>query len=250
MKRTAIGLLAVAMAAAFGQESHAMQSLTNDHRKGYDIVPTGLTPKYPEGFECSPLTSLYASWIDVDGSSRGEPHSGVDGGRLNDWILAPGPGTVRAAWKTDWGWGREGALLIVHTREDLGLRNGPPLYYSEFDHLRYEEIKQFQVGQKIARGDRLARVTRPGGKEKYLEEVHWEVWEVADDSQLKWRQNGKGKKFWTNSNAHLIDPLYMLSLHTEPDELGAVTIAPFLPKRDYSDFRGFTFIFPCHPKPR
>ena len=79
--------------------------------KGYDIKPTGLRPQYPAGF-CSPLTSLYASWIDVDGTRRTEAHSGVDGGRLDDPILAPGPGTIRAVWQADWGWGNEGALLI------------------------------------------------------------------------------------------------------------------------------------------
>ena len=109
------------------------------HLKGYDITPTDLKPVYPAGYECSPLTSLYASWIDVDGSRRDEIHSGVDGGRLNDEILAPAPGTVRAVWKADWGWGREGALLIVHKREELGLRDGPAFYYSEFDHLRWDD---------------------------------------------------------------------------------------------------------------
>ena len=33
--------------------------------KGYEVTATGLTPDYPAGYECSPLTSLYASWTDV-----------------------------------------------------------------------------------------------------------------------------------------------------------------------------------------
>jgi hypothetical protein len=216
--------------------------------KGYDITPTGLSPAYPAGYECSPLTSLYASWIDVDGSMRDEKHSGVDGGRLNDEILAPAPGTVRAVWKADWGWGREGALLIVHTREELGLEDGPAFYYSEFDHLTYREASAFTVGQKIARGERLARVSRPGGNEQYLEEVHWEVWEVEDDSTLKGRRGDKGTKFWTNATARLIDPLYLLSRQTPPDENGRVIVTPYVRGQDYKNFRGFTYILPCRPQ--
>src|SRR5256885_17138510 len=66
-----------------------------DKLKGYDITETGLRPRYPSDFLCSPLTSFYASWIDVDGSRRAEPHSGVDGGHLGDAVLAPAPGVVR-----------------------------------------------------------------------------------------------------------------------------------------------------------
>jgi hypothetical protein len=41
----------------------AMKARANDRDlKGYGITKTGLTPLYPEGFVCSPLTSLYASW--------------------------------------------------------------------------------------------------------------------------------------------------------------------------------------------
>ena len=97
-------------------------------------------------------TSLNASWIDVDGSMRDEKHSGVDGGRLNDEILAPAPGTVRAVWKADWGWGREGALLIVHTREELGLEDGPAFYYSEFDH------RHATAGQRVPRSGKTSSV--------------------------------------------------------------------------------------------
>jgi hypothetical protein len=243
-------LLAIATAIVGGLGSGPLGAEQDESLlKGYDITPTGLSPVYPAGYECSPLTSLYASWIDVDGSRRDEPHSGVDGGRLNDSILAPGSGTVRAVWKADWGWGREGALLIVHTREELGLEEGPAFYYSEFDHLTYREASAFKIGQKIARGQRLAHVSRPGGNERYLEEVHWEVWEVEDDSALKWRRNDRGTKFWKNPTARLIDPLYMLSRQAAPDEKGNVTITPYVHGRDYRKFRGFTYILPCHPRP-
>jgi hypothetical protein len=217
--------------------------------KGYDITPTGLTPIYPPGFICSQLTSLYASWIDVDGTRRNEIHSGVDGGRLGDWILAPGPGAVRAMWQADWGWGPEGALVISHTRHDLNLSDGPELYFSEFDHLSHEEIKHFYPGQKIARGQELARVSRPGGKEEYLPEVHWEVWEIGPNDNLTWSTNKFGGQYWINESARLIDPLYMLSRERPPERDGGVVLTPFLKGRRYTDFRGFTYILPCWPIP-
>lgn len=231
--------------------SHAMSNRTLDSsRKGYDISPTGLVPRYPEGYACSPLTSLYASWIDVDGSHRGEQHSGVDGGRIDDWVLAPAAGTVRAVWEADWGWGREGALLIVHAREDLGLRKGPHFYYSEFDHVRYDEVSKFRPGQRISRGERLAQVTRPGGNKNYLPEVHWEVWEVSDDSKLRWTKRDGRRETWTNPSARLIDPLFLLAAENGIDEDGGVLLTPYQPERDFSTFRGFTYILPCTAKAR
>jgi hypothetical protein len=138
-------------------------------------------------------------------------------------------------------WGREGALL---TREEFGLKEGPAFYYSEFDYMTYRAASAFTVGQKIARAERLAHVRRPGGNEKYLEEVHWEVWEGDDDAALEWRRSDRGTKFWTNPTARLIDPLYMLSRQTPPDDQGQVMITPYLHGRDYSQFRGFTYILP------
>jgi len=213
--------------------------------KGYDITPTGLKPRYPEGFQCSPLTSLYASWIDVDGSIRDEIHSGVDGGRLGDQIVAPGPGVVRAVWRANWGWGQEGALLIRHTGNDLNLPSERPFYFSEFDHLRFDEINHFQVGDRISRGEPLAHVFRPGGNKQYLPEVHWEVWEISQDDELTWRTNKYGGRYWVNDSGRLIDPLYLLARNTSPDANGGVLLTPFVADRDYREFRGFTYILPC-----
>ena len=156
------------------------------HLKGYDITPTGLSPVYPASYECSPLTSLYASWIDVDGSRRDERHSGVDGGRLNDLILAPGPGTVRAVWKADWGWGREGALLIVHARGTRPRRRAGVLLFRirPFDVSRGERLQDW--AENRPRGAPGARIET--GRERALPgRSPWEVWEVEDDSALKWR---------------------------------------------------------------
>jgi murein DD-endopeptidase MepM/ murein hydrolase activator NlpD len=224
----------------------AMKARANDRGlKGYGITATGLTPLYPEGFACSPLTSLYASWTDIDGSRRREAHSGVDGGRLGEPIYAPGPGTVVARWKADWGWGDEGALLVQHSRAGLNLKDGAPFYYSAFYHLRFDDVVGYQPGQMIARGQEIARIFRPGGKKRYLPEVHWEVWEITDPETLRWIENKHGRPDWVNKSAILIDPLYVLSRETPPNANLEVAITPFEPHKDFSAFRGFTYILPC-----
>ena len=216
--------------------------------KGYDIKPTGLTPVFPTGYACSPLTSLYASWIDVDGTRRKEQHSGVDGGRLGDPVLAPATGTVRRAWVADWGWGHEGALLVIYTREDLNLTTGPELYYAAFYHLKYRDISDLKEGQRIARGQRLAKVFRPGGKRMYLPEVHLEVYEVTNDTEFFWGRMKVGTPYFDNPSAHLIDPLYMLSLEVRPTEDREVLIQPFERGRNYDNFKGFTYFLPCRKR--
>lgn len=216
-------------------------------KKGYGVTPTGLKPVYPAKYKCPPITSPYATWTDIDGGKRDEIHTGVDAGRLGDWILSPAAGTVRAVWEANWEWGREGALLIKHDQEDVGLTKGPKYYYSEFDHLDFDAIKHFKIGQRVERGERLARVTRPGGNGSYLPEVHWEVWEV-DSDEISWRTNRYGAADWWNKTAALIDPLYMLALNNPPEDGESVRIEPFVKNRDYSKFRGFTYILPCVPK--
>ena len=241
--------LAVASAMALSLVTMAVPPMTSRAQsaahKGYGITKTGLTPVYPTGFDCSPLTSLYASWKDVDGSNRSEPHSGIDGGRLGDDVLAPAGGIVRAVWEADWGWGREGALLIRHARQDLNLADGPPYYYSALYHLRYDDIRDVKVGQRIARGQSIGHVFRPGGRSFYLPEVHLEVYEVGDDDALEWLENRRGAAYWVNEDARLIDPLYLMSLHVPPGDGRSVLVQPFLPDTDYRMFRGFTYILPC-----
>jgi murein DD-endopeptidase MepM/ murein hydrolase activator NlpD len=221
----------------------AAEPITN----GYDLTKTGLTPRYPSDGYCSPLTSFYASWDDVDGTKRDEQHSGVDGGRLGDPILAPAPGKVVAAWKANWGWGEEGAILVKHSREELNLEKGPKYYYSEFDHLSLKEALMLSEGASVARGDKLASVFRPGGRSQYLPEVHWEVWQLEDEMETEWKLNKFHDKFWTNKTAHLIDPLYMMDLNGPPRKDGNVEIHPFDDKVNYTEFRGFTYILPCSP---
>jgi len=208
-------------------------------------TPRHLTPDYPLDRDCSPLTSLFSSWDDVDGNKRDAPHTGVDGGRLGDAVLAPAPGEVIAVWHADWGWGPEGALMLRHTREELGLSDGPKIYYSEFDHLRYDEIARLRVGTRIKRGQVLAHVDRPGGDEEYLPEVHLEVWSIQDEGATQWDKNEHGGKYWVNETGHLIDPLYMMSLNASARRDHSVAITPFDATRDYTGFRGFTYFLPC-----
>lgn len=238
---------AVLLLAACGLAvAHSLDHGADRVKKGYDIRKSDLVPVYPEGFDCSPLTSLYASWTDVDGGDREEIHSGVDGGRLGEPILAPGPGTVRAVWETNWQWGQEGALLLSHSADELNMPGTPPVYYTAYDHLRYDEIRHLKVGQKIARGQPLAHVYRPGGHTSFLPEVHWEVWEVGVDD-LRWVTNRYGGREWRNDTARLIDPLYMLGVNAPPRDGRSVRIVPFEPGAGYATFRGFTYIFGCRP---
>jgi hypothetical protein len=226
-------------------ETGEMSTTDEDRLEGYDITETGLHPVYPPGRACSPLTSLYASWIDVDGSRRNEKHSGIDGGHLRDPVLAPAPGTVRRVWVADWGEGREGALLFVHTREDLNLHSGPAFYYSAFYHLKHSDLHGLREGQHIARGDLIATVFRPGGKAEYLPEVHLETYEVKDDSAIFWGMLERGTEYFDNPTNRLIDPLYLMSLEVRPTSKLEVLIQPFDQERDYRTFKGFTYHLPC-----
>lgn len=237
----AVALNFIVIASAFANEKGAW-------KKGYDVTRTGLTPRYPTNMNCSPLTSLYASWDDVDGSRRDEAHSGVDGGRLGDAIMAPASGHVVALWRADWGWGEEQALLVNHSASEINLKGHQNLaYYSEFDHLNLHERISLSPGDKIARGQRLASVFRPGGNKDYLPEVHWEVWEAKTDADLTWKTNKFDHPYWEIQSARLVDPLYMLSLNgvVRPDL--NVDIPAYRPNADYSHFVGFTYPLPCRP---
>ncbi len=206
-----------------------------------------LVPAYPDDLSCSKLTSLFGSWTDIDGSRRKKAHTGVDGGQLGEWILAPADGTIKAVWRANWGWGPEGALLIRHTRSDVNLKRGPPFYYSEFDHMDYSEIKRFKVGDRIKRGQRLARVNRPGGKRRFLPEVHWEVWEVWRD-RLRWTPNRYGAPSWINARVRLINPLSMLGPSLKASHSSLVHIRPHTACTPKAPCRGFTYILPCTKK--
>lgn len=245
-------VLAMLTAAVAGFYLRAESSMSDVDMRAmfnpYNIKPTGLKPRFPPGSKCSPLTSLYASDFDVDGSKRSEPHSGVDGGRLGEDVLAPANGEIIAAWIGDWGWGDEGALLIRHSRENMNLEKGPRYYYSAFYHLDYSDVEDFRQGGKVERGNVLASVYRPGGRKFYMPEVHWEVYKVSGrrDNKIKWRVSHRtGRPYWYNKNAELTDPLSLLALENGIDSKKRVLITPFDPDRDYTGFKGFTYILPC-----
>lgn len=234
----AAALIVTAMGLSMATKKRKYTAIT------YEIRASGLVPKYPRTHDCSPLTSLYASWLDVDGGRRDERHSGVDGGRLGDRILAPAAATVIAVWTADWGSGDEGALLLEHSREDLNLTSGPPAYYSAFYHLKMAELGRFSRGHRLARGDLIGHVDRPGGDSSLLPEVHWEVYEVDTPSTLTWHKSTLDRPYWDNAGARLVDPLSLLALHNPPVGL-EVLIQPFEATQDYRSFRGFTYILPC-----
>jgi hypothetical protein len=219
----------------------------SDELKGYGRKPTGLEPLYPEGVPVPRLTSLYGSWTDVDGSMRDEAHSGVDGGDLGDMILSPARATVVASWIADWGWGEEGALLLLHTRSDLNLTRGAPFYYSAFYHLNADDVSGLREGDVVERGQVFARVWRPGGKRRYLPEVHWEVYEVDDPEVLYWVTNEHGYPAWDNDTSELIDPLYLMRPARPTGNRQQVPIVPFDAGRKGALYSGFTYILAPSP---
>lgn len=237
------------VAAALIAASLLSSPVTAQSPAGTVESPRKLMPRYPRGRDCPPVTSLFSSWDDIDGTKRSTPHSGIDLGDFGDLIMAPAAGTVVAVWRANWGWGPEGALMLRHSKAELGITEGPDFYYSEFDHLDYDEIAGVPLGRKVARGERLAHVGRPGGDPEYLPEVHWEVWSIADDTQTEWFVNKHGGRYWHNATGHLVDPLYMLSLNGPIHHDGSVPITPFDHDRDFQGFRGFTYILPCPRTP-
>lgn len=220
----------------------AEEALVSDALKGYGRRPTGLVPVYPDGVSLPRLTSLYGSWTDVDGSMRDEAHSGVDGGELGDLILSPARGTVVASWIADWGWGEEGALLLLHARSDLNLPHGAPYYYSAFYHLNADDVSGLREGDTIARGQVFARVWRPGGKRRYLPEVHWEVYEVQDPGGIYWVSNDQGYPAWDNDTSELIDPLFLMRPARSTGSQMEVPLVPFDAGRKEQSYTGFTYI--------
>ena len=74
------------------------------------------------------------------------------------------------------------------------------------------------------------------------------MWQVEDDEATRWSLNAFGARHWTNKTAHLVDPLYMLSLHAPENEDRSVDIPVFSNDVSYGAFRGFSYIFPCREK--
>ena len=71
------------------------------------------------------------------------------------------------------------------------------------------------------------------------------MYEVGDDEATKWHENERGKGYWTNRTSRLIDPLYLLSRQPGTLDGKTVLLEPFVKGRDYSGYRGFTYILPC-----
>ncbi|MEH6632243.1 MAG: M23 family metallopeptidase [Halopseudomonas aestusnigri] len=240
-----IGTLCTILTLLIGEATPAVSS--EFELKGYDATPSGLIPVYPTQLLCPQLSSLYGSWEDVDGSNREERHVGVDGGCLGDEILAPADGTLIAIWKRNRELGGDWSILIAHSPDDLNIKDEGSVYYSEFDHLRFEQLSHLNLNQRISRGQRIAFVDRPGGNRAYLAEVHWEVYEVpeADKNAIIWKIEGKGDVVWWNYSARLIDPLYFMPIEKTNDGHYLAHITPYSRNENYSSFVGFTYILGC-----
>jgi len=205
----------------------------------------GLHPAFPPGYSCPPITSYFASWLDVDGSRRDEVHEGIDLGNWGDVILAPADGTVMAVWATDVGYGPEWNLLISHTAADMGLE-GDTVYLSEFDHLG-ADVSALQAGQQLARGQKIATVQVPGGVRSYIPETHWETYRLpaARMGETYWADNGLDRGFltWFNPYAELTDPLSLMALHQESRK--NAKIIAYDATRSFQGFAGFTYPLAC-----
>lgn len=236
-------LLMVSAQNAIGENS---MSSRNQH-----VSSTGYFPRYPRDSICPTLTSLHGSSANVDGSKRENPHVGVTGGRMGDAVIAPADGHVIAIWETNFGWGIEWNVLIQHAAADLNLSDEKSIFYSEFSHFYKKDLQHLRVDQAITRGQPIGRVHFPGGNPKYHAEVHWEVYEVPDiaSSKIIWIKNESGFDIWQNNKARPVDPLYMLSLHQGISSAGEVRIVPFTTGNDYSEFKGFSYIFECKGPP-
>ncbi len=99
----------------------------------------------------------------------------------------------------------------------------------------------------IERGQVFARVWRPGGKRRYLPEVHWEVYEVDDPDVLYWITNEHGYPAWDNDTSELIDPLYLMRPARPTGSRLEVPIVPFDAGRTAVPYSGFTYILAPAP---
>ena len=217
--------------------------------QGFDpesgIPQGGLHPVFPKGFTCPPITSYYASWLDVDGTRREDVHEGIDLGNWGDAILAPADGTVVAVWATDVSYGPEWNLLISHKAAEMGL-DGDMVYFSEFDHLG-ADVSALHAGQTLERGQKIASVQVPGGVRSYIPETHWETYRLPASrvGETYWADNGLERGFltWFNPYAVVVDPLSLMALHQE-DRKKANIIA-YDVARNFDNFVGFTYPLAC-----
>jgi murein DD-endopeptidase MepM/ murein hydrolase activator NlpD len=209
----------------------AVASSHLDSLEGFDASPTILRPVYPDTHRCARITSLYGSWIDLDGTRRDVRHEGIDIGEFGGIVLAPSSGVIMAVWETDHGWGKDWSVLIGHADRDLASHDPTIAYYSEFDHLRSDDIDHLRVGDSVARGQEIGVVRHPGGDPQFRAEVHWEVYAVATARRhdLTWDVDGNGNETWWNGSADLIDPLLAMSRGQAGPVDGGVEIVPFEP---------------------
>lgn len=215
------------------------------------LTPTDFFPRYPKDSVCPALTSLFGMSADLNGNKRNKLQTGIEGGRKGDVVIAPADGVVIAMWETNLGWGLEWSVLIQHTVSDLKISDEGLIYYSKFDHLRKKDVKHIRANMALKRGHPIGKVDTPGGNPNLPPKIHWAVYEISStkSSNNKWVKNEFGFDDWQNDKARLIDPLYMMSLHQGKNRHPEVRIEPFTNENDYSQFKGFSYIFECKGPP-
>jgi len=213
---------------------------------GNGKATTGLRLRYPVDLSCGLVTSLFGSWDDLDGSRRDAPHEGIDLGRLGDRVIAPASGTITAIWQVKHDWGNDWNVLITHLAADLNMADPARAYYTEFDHLRQDDIAHLQIGVRVERGAMIGVVRHPGNNPKFRAEVHMENYVVPYRAReaLSWRQQGQFR-YWWNDAAELVDPLSLLAMDQTLLGTNWVTMPIFQPGADYSGVRGLTYPLSC-----
>lgn len=201
---------------------------------------------YSRDMNCGQITSGFGSVIDLDGTRRDQPHTGIDFGNLGDRVIAPADGTVRAIWRVTHDWGTDWNLLLTHTTSQLNFPARQVVYYTEFDHLQIADLSHLKVGNRVTRGSRIGTVRHPGNNPRFRAETHMEVYKIPLGKQnaTHWRTNN-GRKYWFNPYAILLDPEYMLTRHEHAHPPGKTKIVLFDKRAEMDKFAGFTYPIQC-----
>lgn len=130
-------------------------------RRDGKITASGLAVAFPDGFECAPIASPFASPTRFDGSSRrGDRFEGLHGGmdlslKEGTPLLAMAGGEVIARGE---GGRLEGVFLwLRHAPAETGL---PFWVFAKYQHLA--ALPELQAGERVQAGQIVARSGKTG----------------------------------------------------------------------------------------
>ncbi|NKB57404.1 MAG: peptidoglycan DD-metalloendopeptidase family protein [Alphaproteobacteria bacterium] len=138
------------------------------------LIETGLTPRFPAGFDCRDIDEAWAISY-THKRDREAYHGGIDmPAPFGTPIVAVASGRVVA--KSMGERGHRGIEIILrHSPEDTGL---PVWVYTQYAH--FDEMPKQQVGQRVQRGEVLGPTGNSGktglsGKER-RPAIHFAAW--------------------------------------------------------------------------